>query len=464
MISIDTLPDDVLLDIFDFCMDRHQFTKAEIEGWQSLVHVCRRWRSVVFGSPRRLDLHLVCTHKTPVRETLDVWPPLPVVIWSRLTEDADNIVAALERRDRVARIHLFDVKSLPMEDILAKMQEPFPELTFLGLGPTWNDETLPVLSDSFLHGSAPLLQGLFLDCIPFPGLPNLLLSATRLVFLRLLDIPHSGYIQPEAMVTALSALTCLSSLDLQFRSPLSFPDRASRHPPPTTRRILPVLTIFSFKGTCEYLDDLVARIDAPQLNDLSTTLFNDIVFDTPQFIRFISRTPTFKSLENAQVVFEEFTARVKFLSQPLASGNGSLQVNISCSETDRQASSLKQVCTSCLPPLSTTKDLYIYRHRFSRPHWEVNIENTLWLELLHPFLAVENLHLCKEFAPRIVTALQELAAGRMTEVLPTLQNIFLEELRPSGPVQEGIGKFVSARELSGHPITVSHWERDPERD
>jgi hypothetical protein len=43
-----------------------------------------------------------------------------------------------------------------------------------------------------------------------------------------------------------------------------------------------------------------------------------------------------------------------------------------------------------------------------------------------------------------------------------LQNIFLEGLQPSGPVQEGIVKFVAARQLSGHPITVSLWERDPE--
>ena len=50
------LPDDVLLAIFDFCGDKY-----ELEAWQTLVHVCRRWRSVVLGSPRRLGLQLVCT-------------------------------------------------------------------------------------------------------------------------------------------------------------------------------------------------------------------------------------------------------------------------------------------------------------------------------------------------------------------------------------------------------------------
>jgi hypothetical protein len=72
VISIDTLPDDVLLAIFDFCADEDRNSKKGIEGWQSLVHVCQRWRGVVFGSPRRLNLRLVATNRTPVRDTLDV--------------------------------------------------------------------------------------------------------------------------------------------------------------------------------------------------------------------------------------------------------------------------------------------------------------------------------------------------------------------------------------------------------
>ena len=72
-------PDDVLLEIFDFCGEA-PFSKKEIEAWQILVHVHRRWRSAVFRSPHRLDLQLVCTAKTPARDTLDVWPALPIFI------------------------------------------------------------------------------------------------------------------------------------------------------------------------------------------------------------------------------------------------------------------------------------------------------------------------------------------------------------------------------------------------
>jgi hypothetical protein len=106
--------------------------------------------------------------------------------------------------------------------------------------------------------------------------------------------------------------------------------------------------------------------------------------------------------------------------------------------------------------------LYIYWRQYFPPQWQDKTENVQWLELFHPFAAVKNLYLSKVPAPHIVPALQELVGGRMIEVLPTLQNIFLEGLQPSGPIQEGIAKFVTARQLFDHPITVSHWERDSE--
>ena len=78
-----------------------------------------------------------------------------------------------------------------------------------------------------------------------------------------------------------------------------------------------------------------------------------------------------------------------------------------------------------------------------------------WLELLLLFPAVKNLYLSKIFAPRIVTALQEIVG---TEVLPNLQKIILE-LEPLGRFQKNIEQFGAARELSGHSITISVRDR-----
>ena len=129
-----------------------------------------------------------------------------------------------------------------------------------------------------------------LDYILFPGLPKLLLTATHLVNLFLLQIPDSGYISPEAMVTCLSVMTSLATLSLGFLSARSLPDWDGQRPSPMTRSILPNFVTFWFKGASEYLDDLLARIDAPRLNDLSITFFPQINFDTPHLVQFISRT------------------------------------------------------------------------------------------------------------------------------------------------------------------------------
>jgi hypothetical protein len=332
------------------------------------------------------------------------------------------------------------------------MQVPFPELTDLLL---WSDGEV-ALPESFLGGSALRLQFLYLDGIPFLGLPKLLSSATHLVNLHLDNIPHSGYISPEAMLTALSTLTLLNSLMLRFQSPRSRPDRERRRLPPPTPAAFFVLTYFWFKGDSEYLDDLVAHIDAPRLEYVEITFFNDIVFDTPQLFKFICRTPRLKALQKARVIFGGLDALVKLSSS--TSRDDLLHVGILCRELDWQVSSMEQVCTSTLPPHSV-EDLDICEGRFSTAHWQDNIENVLWLELLRPFRAVKNLYLSKEFAPRIVPALQELAGLSAAEILPTLQNVFLEGLEPSGRVQEGIQQFVSTRQVTGDLIAVSPWDR-----
>jgi hypothetical protein len=185
----------------------------------------------------------------------------------------------------------------------------------------------------------------------------------------------------------------------------------------------------------------VALIDAPHLNNLDLTLLNDFALDIPQFTQFTGCTSMLEAFKKAHVTFQVDGIGVKFSSQ--TSSHGELKVKIPCRELDEQLSSLQQVFTLCLPPLSTS-DLYIYENIYPRPGWPDNIDNTLWLELLHPFPAVKNLYLSKEIASCIAPALQELVGGTTTEVLPILQNIFLEGLQLWGPVPEGIERFIAA--------------------
>ena len=387
---------------------------------------------------------------------LDIWPALPLAIVSdddNPTGSVDNIIAALECVDRVNLIHLKIVQNLGLVISLAVMQQPFPELIILYL--LSDGETVASIPDSFLGGSAPRLERLLLERIPFPGLPKLLLSAAHLHSLYLRHIPHSGYISPDRMVAALSTLTILEHLVLEFDSPRSCPNRESRLPPPSTRSVLPVLTTFQFKGVNEYLDDLVACIDVPQLRYMEITFFNDIDFDTPQFMQFISRTPMSRVFGKAHITLHDRAARISFSSQ--TSRYGKFEVEILCRGLDWQVSSLEQVCTSCSPFLSILEVLYFDENSNSPPDWKDSVENRQWLELFRLFTAVKSLYLSEKFASRIAPALQELVESRTTGVLPALQNIFLKGLESSGSVQETIGQFVAARQVANHPIVISPW-------
>jgi len=201
------------------------------------------------------------------------------------------------------------------------------------------------------------------------------------------------------------------------------------------------------------LEGILARINALRLDDLHITFFNEIIFDTPQLFQLISRTLTLRAPEKGRIAFSDDAVMVKFLSQ--TSNYKALRMDIQCTASGWQLSAAEQVCTSSLPPVSTLEDLYILEFPRLRPHWQDDVESTLWLEVLRPFVAVKNLYISKEFAPRIAPALEELVGARTTEVLPTLENIFLEGLQQSGPLQEGIEKFIAARQLIRHPVAVS---------
>ena len=445
--TIETLPDVVLLEIFGFYVDKEEST----DEWYTLVHVCRKWRNVVFGSPLSLDLRLLCFSNTPVRETLGVWPPLPIVVLGsgHETWGMDNVIAALEQNDRIRRLELPNMTSSQLERVLDAMQQPFPALTRLWLGPI--NETAPVVPASFLGGSAPNLQSLWLDCIPFPGLPKLLMFSTHLVQLFLYEIPHSGYVSPESMVNCLSVLTRLEKLDIGFESPRSCPARKRQRSPPQALTVLPVLTQLWFKGVSEYLEELLARIDAPLLNNLWITFFHQLIFDTPLLAQFITRTPNFKAHNEAHVFFldEEVSVTLPQIS------NEMLRLGISSRRTDWQLSSLAQVCRSSFPTfIPTVEHLYLLEDEFV--DWQDDIENSQWLELLCQFTAVKHLYISWEFAPHFASILPKFVAEKGAEVLPTLQTLFMEE--PES-VHETIGKFVAARQLSSHPVAVSHWKR-----
>lgn len=317
--TISQQPDDVLLDIFEFYVDKGRPLESFPESWHVLVHVCQRWRCLVFASPRRLDLRLLWTNRRPVKKMLDIWPTLPIFILTdffppRGKRDVSDVVPALKRHDRICKIMIWNTPKSLIEEFVA-IKGPFPVLIHLALWNEDDDLDVPILPDSFLGGSAPRLRSLILGRIPFPSLPKLLSSTTGLVILHLISVPDSGFISPKVMVTALSELKSLKSLGLHFNASRSSAHRENRHPPASavTRTILPALTEFHSWSDGEYVEDFMSQIDTPILYSASITFRGQTESDTPLLRHFISRTEALKAPHQAKVDIQKNHVSLTFL-------------------------------------------------------------------------------------------------------------------------------------------------------
>ena len=457
------LPDNVLLEIFDLCQWNHIrggiFHTDVVWEWHILVHVCQRWRHITFASPLRLNLRIFCTHGTPVRKSLGIWPTFPIIIgyegWDRYEHhhglrptDEDNIIAALEHPSRVCEVWL-NVTGAQLGRIATVMQEPFPALTHLML---WSeDRNVPVLPSQFLGRSAPRLQGLSLRGIPFPTFPILLLSTSDLTTLTLYDIPQTGYISPEAMVSGLATSTRLRYLYIGFRSPKSRPDQIRT--PPTTQTVLPALTSFEFRGVCEYLEDFAARINAPLLDLIKINYLNQLVdFEVPQLSRVIDHSEALKLPMYCSLTFDD--CRTTFQFNPPESDPDfppHVSINIECEGTDWQLSHLINVLSQISAVPSNVTALFIESGptpEMSGPE-DSDIDDIEWLQLLSLFSSAQELGVAWCYSGYVSRTLEGLSGTMATEVLPALHTLSL-----TGQSVSSIENFIAGRRDSDHPVTT----------
>ena len=460
-VTIETLPDDILLKTFEFYLGKDDDDEIDFgynyDGWQTLVHVCCRWRFIVFASPRRLNLKLYCTERRLANsKALDIWPTLPLVVFSpdlQSNEDVTNVIAALKHHSRVCKI---DFCSAKFQDSLleafAAIDEPFLALTSLHLASF--AQNVPVLADSFLGGSAPQLQALSFAGIPYPSIGILLSSTTNLVSLSLRYIPRSGYVSPETIAPCLSTSPGLESLEIGFRHPQSEAHRASRHPPPLARVVFPNLTHLRFRGDIEYLEGVLSRIETPMLHYSNFQLFNQLAYNTPLLGHFIRRTETFMTISGAHVRFWNRGLIIEGQEMTHKTTRVDLDLRIRCKALDWQLSAAAHVSNlflSSLPALETFEIVV------SHEDYQSEIEVIQWREFLQPFTYVKKMTLESKDPVRIIApVLQEFA--RETSMLPALQDLFLRAYspRPSGPPKEAIEQFIATRQSYGQSIAVHY--------
>ena len=467
-VSIDILPDNVLLEIFSFCIDS-RYTDRQ---WQRLVHVCQRWRGLIFASPRRLDLHLKCSFGTPVRKNLIFWPvTLPLVVnFYRFRdpispEDEDNVVAALEHPSRVR--HITIVATAPLiKKLVTILWKPFPALTWLHL--ECKDSTFPVISRRFLGGSRfPRLGFLYLKHISFPRLPLHFSSARNLATLDIGEMPANGYILPDAMVRTLAVLPRLDYLSISFCQKMSLSDLSRSQPHPQMRTIHPALTCINYRGRSEYLEDFLARIDTPEIDAVIIEYSNHQI-EISQLLQFIERTENLKidQFARARVQFtnNKYSFALGRSQEAWCECNVHLQIEGEAS-IEAQVEDMAHLIGRFSSTFSKVDDLFAHG---DNPVQTGGTDITKWLPLFRLFPAVETLRLSGRLAVYVTSALEDATEEMVTDVFPALSLIRIAESEAGpGPPwdkaedaddwMEQVGsmkRFLSLRQLSGCSIRV----------
>jgi hypothetical protein len=198
----------------------------------------------------------------------------------------------------------------------------------------------------------------------------------------------------------------------------------------------------------------VARIDAPLLHLINISLFNQLIFDISQLSQFINRIESFNRL-NATVSFLNCGASVVLSSE---TGNR-LLLGFTCNQADWQLSSVAQLCGMSLHPISTSESLTVTINSADPQRFgQFDIDPSQWVELLYSFTNVKNLFLDEDVGLHITTALQGLVGESVTQVLPAVQSLSIEELQSSGPTREAAESFVAARQRFGRPVAIHPWE------
>jgi hypothetical protein len=451
--TVAKLPDEVLLSVFGFYLD------TSPRSWDRLVHVCKKWRHIIFASPRGLRLRLYCTHGTPVSEALNLWPALPIVmqyggsptLHPPSPRDEDNIVAALKHYDRVRSISLTVTSSLL--ERLGTIEEPFSELEDLVL--LSQDKNGQMLPGPFRWGSH--LRSLHATGTVFRSLPQLLLSSQNLLDIQIHEIPNFGYFSPEVFADALAVMPQLRSLSLHFASLPSRRDNVGVPPKSGAPSVLPTISRLKFRGTSRYLDGLLARIDAPSLQDIEIFFFNQLTFDVSQLGKFIDRTEIQKSHRRADILITERSTCISF-NQPGSPTR--LGIQSSCEQFDWQLFSLTQICNNFSTFLSRIEDLRIDATR--PPSVQDQMDGERWLELIRLFGVARTFRVAGGLAPEIVRALRP-DDGAFETVLPALRNLYVQGSGPlHTPSREDLVSLVVWRRLSGCPISVGYMQpREP---
>ncbi|KAH9029791.1 hypothetical protein EDB83DRAFT_2421470 [Lactarius deliciosus] len=278
------------------------------------------------------------------------------------------------------------------------------------------------------------------------------------------------------MVTHLAALPKLQTLHIGFQSPDSLPDRIIL--PPATRTVLPALNHISC--ACDYVENFVARIDVPQLRSIEIYYFDHhldiqerhqalLDLEFKQLSEFINRSESLKRTlsGHCQIIVDDIEDAVecciggtigdKVERQELKTG---IFVYVQCDWMQHRILHFAHVLSRISPVLSDIIHFAINPER-SKPSSRSSLADLNffeWLHLIRSFSSVQTMFVAAIFAEHVSSVLRDTARLRITDVLPALDLLCLED-QPVSSVDE----LIAVRRYSGHPVTVVNTKKEFEK-
>ena len=440
--------------------------------WYNLVHVCQRWRTLIFASASYLRIRHVCTHGTQVCPMLAHSPILPLVVdYADETrgcteEDGEGLWFALlpERRDRVRRIRLLVHGSHLWNFVATLFDGTFPalECLFVTLWERNYESPSFKLPQRF---RAPRLRHLVLTHFGFPLATPILDTSVHLVTLSLNLVK---YCLPNDLLERLLFLPQLEILNIASTSPISddFSVASGQGPhwstPLNTHVTLSNLHSFGFEGNGLYLKALLLGMTTPLLGGLQTAFFNQM---TPSVSCLLSCRTT---EDNPNFSFG--TARFRFHRRGVSvrvcpsdeDRTYVFSLHAFCLGLGRQISFVSQLFDGPNLLLASVVDLSLdYSRRIfsSEQHNDSEDRRTRWRNLLRSFRNVEILRVHGELSQDICRTLlsgseaEPLSSWMLLPRLKELQCPATGDLRDAG---NALAAFIHAYEAAGHPVRLVH--------
>ena len=323
-------------------------------------------------------------------------------------------MAALKRPDRVHSIGLTITNSLL--EHLSAIRRPFSKLEDLIL--LSQDDVPLTLPSAFRWGQR--LRRLHSTGIIIPAFSQLRYPSMDLIDLQLHEVPDPWHFSAKALPNALFRMAQLRSLSLHL---LPVSDYVAISLLSQNRVILPALTSLKYRGITRDLEDLVARIDAPRLEDIEVIFSNESITNWSKLIGFIDRIKMHKSHRQVHILSSETAFSISLITPGVPTR---LKFQSFCKPLSIQLSYMARIFIGLHTLFFYVEDLRINVTRQSRQ--EDTSHTGRWLKLLNLFGGV-----------------------------PALQGLYIPQPGPRHvPLREAVVSFMNLRRLSGHSIAVEY--------